>query len=64
MDPDQADLKMRVNKMIDFVLKEEIVLESQRVELKYGEKEQKVLVNFLCGIAKSWKTDGSIKNAE
>ena len=64
MDPDWADLKERMNKITDSVLKEEMLLEVQRVKLKYWEKEQKVLVQNFREIEKSWKTDGSIENVK
>ena len=64
MDPDWADLKARMNKITDSVLKEEMLLEVQRVKLKYWRNEQKVLVQNFRDIEKSWKTDGSIENTE
>ena len=38
------DLKGKVQAMIDSVLKEEMVLEAQRIKLKYGGENCKLLV--------------------
>mgnify|MGYP001478366917 CR=1 FL=1 len=64
MDPDWEDLRTKVNKMIDSALKEEMVVEAQRINLKYAEKDQMVMVQNFRGIGKSWKMDGSVSNAK
>ena len=64
MDPDWEDLRTRVNKMIDSALKEEMVVEAQRINLKYAEKDQMVMVQNFREIGKSWKMDGSVSNAK
>ena len=63
LDPEWEDLKAKVNEMINSELKEEMVVEAQRIKLKYVEKNHKVLVQNFREIGKSWKTDGSIENA-
>ena len=50
--------------MIDSALKEEMVVEAQRIKLKYMEKDMTVLVQTFREIGKSWKMDGLIKNAK
>ena len=64
MDPDWEDLRTRVNKMIDSALEEEMVVEAQRINLKYTEKDQMVMVQNFREIGKSWKMDGSVGNAK
>lgn len=63
-DPDWESLKAKVTKMIDSALKEEMVVEAQRIKLKYVEKDVKVLVQNFRGIGKSWKMDRSLENAK
>ena len=43
------DLKGKVQAMIDSVLKEEMVLEAQRIKLEYGGENHKLLVEILGG---------------
>ena len=50
--------------MIDSESKEQMVIEVQILNLKYGERDTKLLVENFREIGKSWKTDGSIGNAK
>ena len=52
-DPEWEDLRTRVNKMIDSALKKEMVVEAQRINLKYAEKDQMVMVQNFREIGKS-----------
>ena len=64
IDSDWEHLKSQVQKRIDSSLKEEMVLEAQRLALTYTKKDQKVLVENFREIGKSWKMDGSVENAK
>ena len=64
IDPEWTVLKARVQKMIDLELNEQMVIEAQRLNFQYGEKDTKLLVENFREIGKSWKTDGSIGNAK
>ena len=48
-DPKWLDLKGKVQTMIDSALKEEMVLEAQRIKLEYGGENHKLLVDILGG---------------
>ena len=64
MDPEWDDLMTKVNKMIDSALKEEMVVETQRIKLKYAEKDQMAMVQNFWEIGNLWKIDGSVENAK
>ena len=64
LDSDWEDLKSKVQQTIDSALKEEMVVEAQRLGLTYSKKNQKVMVENFCEIDKSWKMDSSVENAK
>ena len=64
IDPGWEYLRVRVDRMIDSALREEMVVKAQRIKSKYAEKDQKVMVQNFCEIGKTWKMDGSIENAK
>jgi len=64
LDSDWEDLKTKVKKTINSALKEEMVVEAQRLKLTYSEKNQDVMVENFREIGKSWKMDGSLENAK
>ena len=64
LDADWEDLKTKVKKTINSALKEEMVVEAQRLKLTYSEKNQNVMVKNFREIGKSWKMDGSVENAK
>ena len=41
-----------------------MVIEAQKLKLKYGKQDQKFLVENFSEIGKSWKMDGSVGNAQ
>ena len=55
-------LKTKVKCIIDSTLKEEILLEAQRIKLEYGTKDRKLLLENFQEIGKAWNMDGSIGN--
>ena len=63
-DTQWEDLKVKVQELIDLLLREEMVMEAQRIKLEYGEKSSKFLVANFWEIWKSWNMGGSIENCE
>ena len=61
-DPNWSILKAKVNCIINSTLKEEILLEAQRIKLEYGTKDRKLLLENFQEIGKAWNMDGSIGN--
>ena len=57
-------LEDKGKKTINSALKEEMVVEVQRLKLTYSEKNQNVMVENFREIGKSWKMDGSLENAK
>ena len=49
-DPKWLDLKGKVQAMIDSAIKEEMVLEAQRIKLEYGGENRKLLLQIIYGI--------------
>ena len=49
-DPKWLDLKGKVQSMIDSALKEEMVLEAQRIKLEYGGENRKLFLQIIYGI--------------
>lgn len=41
-----------------------MVVEAQRIRLKYAEKDQMAMVQNFWEIGKSWKVDGAVESAE
>ena len=64
VDSSWGALKMKVQSMIDSELKDRMVIEAQKLKLKYGKQDQKFLVENFSEIGKSWKMDGSVENAQ
>ena len=63
-DPDWEELKNKVQIQIDSELKDRMLKEAQKVGLRFGRDDRKFLVENFSEIGKSWKTDGSIENAQ
>ena len=57
-------LKIKVQSLIDSELKDRMVIEAQKLKLKYGKQDQNFLVENFSEIGKSWKMDGSVENAQ
>ena len=49
---------------IDSELKDRMLKEAQKVGLRFGKDDRKFLVENFSEIGKSWKTDGSVENAQ
>ena len=60
----QGALKIKVQSLIDSELKDGMVIEAQKLKLKYGKQYQTFLVENFSEIGKSWKMDGSVGNAQ
>jgi hypothetical protein len=63
-DNDWNGLNTKLKKEIDSALKEEMVIEAQKVKLTYQDNDEMVMVQNFREIGKSWKMDGSIDNAK